>query len=196
MLQKRLLSGKRERLSLCYAVILVNKGYKNVFLQMSIRILYQYLILFSFLIISCTAKPQQVDKVKGKVIGVKDGDTIDILYEGEKLTIRFAHIDCPEKNQPYGQAAKKFVSDKCFGQEVTIEHSNQYDRNKRLIGEVITASGENLNKSLVQQGLAWHFKKYSTNQEYADLEIQARKQKIGLWSEPNPIAPWEWRKKR
>lgn len=163
---------------------------------MPIRILCQRLILFSFLIISCAAKTTVVDNLHGKVITVKDGDTIDILYEGKKITIRFAHIDCPEKNQPYGQAAKKFISEKCFGQEVTIVHNNEYDRNKRLIGEVITTSGENLNKSLVQQGLAWHFIKYSTNQEYAELEMQARKQKIGLWSEPNPIAPWEWRKKR
>ncbi len=186
--KKILLNGKTD--SLIQIILLI------VILQMPFRTIYQQLILFSFLIISCAAQSPLKDEVHGKVIAVKDGDTIDILYEGQKLTVRFAHIDCPEKNQPYGQAAKKFVSDKCFGQEVTVVHRNEYDRNKRLIGEVITTTGENLNKSLVQQGLAWHFKKYSTNQEYADLETQARKQKIGLWSEPNPTPPWEWRKKK
>jgi len=46
---------------------------------------------------------------------------------------------------------------------------------------------------LVKAGLAWHYKKYSTNIIYSALEQEARKQRIGLWSEPNPIAPWEWR---
>ncbi|MCC6448526.1 MAG: thermonuclease family protein, partial [Chitinophagaceae bacterium] len=50
------------------------------------------------------------------------------------------------------------------------------------------------NKELVRNGLAWHFKKYSTSKVYAALEMQARKQKIGVWSMPNPIAPWEWRR--
>ncbi|WP_231427840.1 MULTISPECIES: thermonuclease family protein [Pedobacter] len=42
--------------------------------------------------------------------------------------------------------------------------------------------------------MAWHFKKYSTDAYYAQLEINARKGKVGLWRDPNPIAPWEWRK--
>ena len=53
----------------------------------------------------------------------------------------------------------------------------------------------NINKELVKNGLAWHFKKYSSDVEYAKLERQARKSKVGLWKEKNPIAPWDWRKK-
>jgi endonuclease YncB( thermonuclease family) len=153
------------------------------------------LLLFCPLVSACPVSTEEPPvTLSGKVIGIKDGDTIDIFYNNKKLTIRLAHIDCPEKKQPYGQAAKKFIADKCFEQTVTIQHNNEYDRSKRLIGEVITASGENLNKALVKAGLAWHFKKYSTDMAYAALEKEARKQRIGLWSEANPVAPWEWRR--
>ena len=153
------------------------------------------LLLICPLVSACPVATKQTPaELSGKVISIKDGDTIAILYNNKTLTIRLAHIDCPEKKQPYGQAAKQFMSDKCFGQTVTIQHHNEYDRSKRLIGEVITASGENLNKALVKAGLAWHYKKYSTDASYAALEQEARKRRIGLWSEPNPIAPWEWRR--
>lgn len=46
----------------------------------------------------------------------------------------------------------------------------------------------------MRNGLAWHFKKYSKSKEYAELEIKARKAKVGLWKDSNPIAPWNWKK--
>ena len=130
-----------------------------------------------------------------KVIGIKDGDTFVVLIDGKELVIRLEHIDCPEKKQPFGTKAKQFASDLCFGKNVLLKHNNKYDRNKRLIAEVILINGININKELVSNGLAWHFKKYSDSQEYAELEIDARNKQIGIWSETNPTAPWDWRKK-
>ena len=143
---------------------------------------------------SITEKENNKPDDSYKVIGVKDGDTFVILFEGKEQVVRFAHIDCPEKKQPFGKKAKYFVSDMCFGKNIKLLHENKYDRYKRLIAEIILEDGTNLNKELVKQGLAWHFKKYSENFEYAELETVAKNNKIGLWSEENPISPWEWRK--
>lgn len=129
----------------------------------------------------------------GKVIGVKDGDTVVLLIDGKPQTIRLAHIDCPEKNQPFGYKAKHFVSDFCFGKEVQTVIAGKPDRNGRWIGEIFYRN-QNLNKELVRNGLAWHFKRYSNNLVYAELEILARKKKIGLWQDKNPVEPWNWRK--
>ncbi|HTH31900.1 MAG TPA: thermonuclease family protein, partial [Lacibacter sp.] len=52
-----------------------------------------------------------------------------------------------------------------------------------------------INKELVAKGMAWHFVKYSSSKELAKAELLARKQKVGLWSLKNPVAPWDWRKK-
>jgi endonuclease YncB( thermonuclease family) len=155
----------------------------------------EYLILLGvFLLfgIACKdKKPLAIDQ--GKVVAVKDGDTIEILANGKTITIRFAHIDCPEKKQPFGTKAKSFTSEHCFGQTVKVIHKNEYDRYKRLIAEIINEKGENVNQELVKAGLAWHFKKYSADTLYENLEIQARLQKTGVWSEDKPIAPWDWR---
>lgn len=158
-----------------------------------IHLFIAFVLSFSGLSFSIEKFP---DNVSGKVIGVVDGDTIDILFEGKPLRIRLAHIDCPEirKKQPYGTAAKKFSSDFCFGKLVRILHKNEVDRNKRLIGELFLSNGLNLNKELVKAGLAWHFVKYSTSVEYSNLEKSARRARVGLWKEPNPVAPWKWRK--
>ena len=140
---------------------------------------------------------QQISKfIEGKVVGVRDGDTIVILFDEKPLVIRLAHIDCPElkKKQPFGAAAKKFTSDFCFGKIVRVENDEKFDRNQRLIAVVYNENGINLNRQLVKAGLAWHFRKYSSDQVYAQLEIRARNNRIGLWSENNPVPPWDWRK--
>lgn len=132
-----------------------------------------------------------------KVIEIKDGDTFVLLYHNTKLIVRLAHIDCPEKKQPYYLKAKQFAAQHCFGKKVTLIHHNNYDRNKRLIAEiVVTENNFNINKELVKNGFAWHFKKYSSSTEYAKLEIEARNKKIGIWSISNAIAPWIWRKNK
>jgi endonuclease YncB( thermonuclease family) len=131
---------------------------------------------------------------EAKVIAVKDGDTIVVLRKGNiQETIRLAHIDCPEKKQPYGQKAKQFASDFCFGKMVKIIETSRRDIGGRMIGLVIYKD-KCLNEALVSNGLAWHFKKYSKDMSYDVLEQKARAAKIGLWLDPNPIAPWDWRK--
>lgn len=131
-----------------------------------------------------------------KVISIKDGDTIEVLLHGKPQRIRLAHIDCPEKNQPFGTKAKLFTSSKCFGKTVTLSHNRQYDRNKRLIAEVILTNGDTLNRELVKAGLAWHYKKYSADSSYSLLEKGARMVKKGLWVEREAVAPWLWRSRK
>lgn len=129
----------------------------------------------------------------GKVVGVKDGDTIEMLVRGRQLVVRLEGIDCPEKGQPFGNKAKQFTSYLVMGKEVRVEISS-YDRFKRAIGFVYFPGGRMLNEELLRAGMAWHFKKYNRNPQWDRLEKQARKSKTGLWSEPNAIPPWEFRK--
>jgi endonuclease YncB( thermonuclease family) len=130
-----------------------------------------------------------------KVIGITDGDTMEVFYQNQPVKIRLAHIDCPEKRgiQPFGANAKKALSDLCYGQNVTI-YAEKYDRYKRLIAVVVNNKKQIVNQEMIRQGMAWHFKKYSKDARYAHLEIVARKNKIGLWKDSNPIPPWDWRK--
>jgi micrococcal nuclease len=151
-------------------------------------------LLFTTACRSTNIKPLP-EEISGKVISIRDGDTIEILFEGKSLPIRLAHVDCPEvkKKQPFGKAAKQFTSDLCFGQNVIVQNQNKFDRYKRLIGVVFNQNGVNINKELIKAGFAWHYTKYSKDHEYAELEINAKAQKVGLWGDESPIPPWDWR---
>lgn len=129
----------------------------------------------------------------GKVVRVLDGDTIEVLINKEPLRIRLAEIDCPEKGQPFGNAAKQYVLDTAANQIVTVDDQSK-DRYGRTIGEVFLPNGDSLNRLLVSHGYAWHYKQYSKNKSLGDLENDARVAKRGLWKDKEPVAPWQWRR--
>jgi micrococcal nuclease len=132
---------------------------------------------------------------EGKVVGISDGDTIKVLKDGKQVKIRLAAIDCPEKKQPYGQKAKHFTAGMVAGKVVKVWETDIDKRYGRIVAFVFVGD-KNLNKELLKAGLAWHYKQYSRDPEMAKLEFQARSEKRGLWAEPNPVAPWEWRRQK
>lgn len=136
--------------------------------------------------------------VVGKVIGVLDGDTIEVLDSGKhQHRIRFAGIDAPEKAQPFGQRSKEHLSDLVFGKQVEVD-GEKTDKYGRIVGKVIV-SGADANLAQVKAGFAWHYKEYASEQTtsdralYATAENGARSSRAGLWRDPKPMAPWDWR---
>lgn len=145
-----------------------------------------------------TSKPKKdlryLTTFTGKVIGIKDGDTFEVLYDGQPEKIRLAEIDCPEKQQPFGNNARQYASQLCFGKMVTVTSSGKRDRYGRVVGTITTQDGINVNEELIKAGLAWHYKDYSDNESLALMQQEAKAQRIGLWQDKNPVAPWNWRK--
>jgi micrococcal nuclease len=128
------------------------------------------------------------------VVGVSNGDTLTVLTaEKKQVKIRLAGIDAPETGQDFGQRAKQAASEMAFGKDVTIRASGQ-DRYGRTVAEVILPDGRNLGREMVRAGMAWRYVKYAPNDgTLARLEATAKAEKRGLWSQPNPIPPWDWR---
>ncbi|WP_299311416.1 thermonuclease family protein [uncultured Aquimarina sp.] len=145
---------------------------------------YYYLHSFISILVLLVSSPsvKLPKEFEAKVIGVKDGDTIEVLYENEPVVIRLEHIDCPEKKQAYWQKAKQFTSGFCFGKKVQVISKGRFDRYRRLIAE-IKYKDKILNKELVTNGYAIHFKKYSKDETYASLENVAKQNNIGIWSQ-------------
>ena len=149
-------------------------------------------LLFLFTFLSC--KFFQTD-FQAKVVAVKDGDSIEVIDSNQQqFIIRLSHVDCPEYSQPYSKAAKRFTSDFCFQKNITLEQTDT-DRYGRLVCEVFV-DGKSLNLALVENGLAWHHTRYSDDIDFAEAEEEAREKKIGLWADPDPVPPWEWRKEQ
>jgi endonuclease YncB( thermonuclease family) len=130
---------------------------------------------------------------EGKVIGVVDGDTIEVLREKKTERIRLYGIDCPEKWQAFGQKAKQATSALLFGKDVRIETHGR-DKHRRTLGTVF--QGEvNVNHALVKEGWCWWFSKYVPKDAVLkQLEQEAKDAKKGLWTDPNPTPPWLYRR--
>lgn len=137
--------------------------------------------------------PRKTNTIKGIVTKVSDGDSVDFFNGTDTIKVRLQHIDAPERNQAYSTESWQFLRNLIYKKEVVLEVSNETDRYKRAIAVLILNDEIDVNKLMVEKGLAWHFKKYSSDKTYHNLERQARKQKVGLWAESNPVQPWEWR---
>jgi endonuclease YncB( thermonuclease family) len=165
---------------------------------------HRYLLL---ILATLATQPAGADII-GKVVAVTDGDTIKVL-DGNKLQhkIRLTGIDAPEKAQPYGNASRKHLATMVAGKEVRVE-TTKNDRYGRVLGKVwvqprdCPSCGKTLNVNYAQilSGMAWWYQDYAKDQSaedqgrYESAVTEARKRKLGLWSEPNPIPPWAWRR--
>ena len=135
----------------------------------------------------------------GQVVRIVDGDTIVLKVADAQHRVRLAGIDAPEKNQPWGEASTRELRRQIAGKHVVVGWYKR-DRWKRLIG-VVRLAGEDMNLHRVDRGLAWHHKRYADEQSpgdrdaYSAAEIAARGARRGLWSDPAPVPPWEWRKR-
>ncbi|MFT5448250.1 MAG: endonuclease YncB(thermonuclease family) [Gammaproteobacteria bacterium] len=149
----------------------------------------------------------------GKVVKVADSDTITILVGTEQHRIRLQGIDAPERKQPYGKASGRSLSALVAGKQVRVEYDKR-DRDGRIIGVVWLRSPDTrcnaepcpmtLDAGMYQLtvGMAWWYRHYAKEQtpeqrgQYEFAEFEAKAKKVGLWQEPNAVAPWEWRRRK
>ena len=151
-----------------------------------------FLILFLF---NAIAFSSDTSTFRGKVIGVLDGDTIEVLKDKAPVRIRLYGIDCPEHDQDFGTRAKQFTSDKVFGKTVEVVPVEK-DRYERLVAKIYI-DGKYLNQMIVAEGFAWWYKRYAPkDDDLQKAENDARSSKKGLWSHPNPIPPWKFRRQK
>jgi endonuclease YncB( thermonuclease family) len=124
---------------------------------------------------------------------VSDGDTIKVRCgEGDQLTIRLSGIDAPEKAQPYGQRSKEALSALCYQVQATITPKTK-DRYGRTVADV-ECRGKDAGAEQVRTGMAWVYVKYAKGYEALyPLQDAAKAAKLGLWADPAPEPPWEWR---
>jgi endonuclease YncB( thermonuclease family) len=139
------------------------------------------------------AAPRRADLVEATVVGVIDGDTVDVLVGRIQVRVRLNGIDTPEKRQPWGNAAKRALSGMIFARAVEIE-SFGYDRYDRLIGTIFLGQVD-VNARIIEEGHAWAYRRYLRDPHYCELEADARDHRRGLWALAPAlrVAPWEWR---
>lgn len=139
------------------------------------------------------------DELSGRVTDIASGDSITIIdASGVEYKVRLSGIDAPEKQQPFGQESKKSLADLVYGKEVTVNWIKR-DYHKRVVGKVMLNKTD-VNLEQVKRGVAWVFKHfvndpYSQDQaDYVDAQEQAEDRRLGLWTQKDPIPPWEFRR--
>ena len=145
-----------------------------------------------------------------RVVAVGDGDSITLIDAARTLhKVRLSGIDAPERRQAYGQRAKQHLADLAHGRTVLVIPGKR-DRYRRLIARVLLpectergcAYTVDAGLELIRAGLAWHYKQYAREQplaersRYASVEREARLRRDGLWKQPEPVPPWQYRKPR
>lgn len=142
-------------------------------------------------------------------ISVADGDTLTARCPAQagqatkQVRVRFAAIDAPEIDQPYGRRAKQAMTYLVEGKRVKLDCYKQ-DRYGRAVCDVFKKGQDGYNVdaglTLVHHGLAWWYRAFKNEQPrkaqhlYRNTQRQAKAERRGLWRDNNPQAPWDWRR--
>ena len=132
-----------------------------------------------------------------EVVGILDGDTIDVLYKKSVYRVRLAEIDAPEKKQPYGMASKEALAAMVFRKKLRVEWT-KHEKWGRILGHVYLDGKPEVwvNLAMVKAGWAWQYTQYSKSKQLARVQREALRACRGLWKDAKPMPPWDFRKKR
>jgi endonuclease YncB( thermonuclease family) len=121
------------------------------------------------------------------VVAVHDGDTISVMLHGRAERVRLEGIDCPERGQGYSKQAKRRTAELVYGKSVTLRTVGR-DRYGRLIARVY-AGDIDISLTLVREGYAWHFTRYSDDPQLAAAQKEAQQSGRGVWGQTYSPAP-------
>lgn len=162
----------------------------------------RFVCLILLLTMLTTGSAAAEETLRGMVKAVHDGDTVVLVGRGTgRLTVRLYGIDAPETTkpdhpgQPYSSQARRVLMYKLLGREVTVQ-LREYDQYGRGVG-VLLLDGRDINAEMVAEGQAWAYRRFLDGpyaSTYSRLEEQARRLRRGLWRDPAPRPPWEFRK--
>lgn len=160
-----------------------------------------------FIVGGCAStQSTQEGVLRGEVVGLSDGDTIKVLDRGTTYKIRLMGIDAPERGQPFSKRSTQHLSSLVFRKKVEV-HWEKKDFYQRILGKVMVEDPScercpliDVNLRQVEAGLAWWYRQYAKEQTpkdralYERAELASREAKLGLWVDPEPVPPWEWRR--
>jgi endonuclease YncB( thermonuclease family) len=151
--------------------------------------------LFSLFFLAVTSSLAVGDDLKGKVISVIDGNTLQVLAaDGQTYHLMLAGIDCPELKQAYGKEAKICLEKLALGKSVEVRIVGK-DRLGNSLAEVLVGGKKDPRIQLLKDGLAWTSEKDPS----AILEAYrtaSQSKKKGIWKDENPTPPWVFRREQ
>lgn len=128
-----------------------------------------------------------------RVETVHDGDTVTCRDpSGAVHKIRLLGIDAPEFGQAFGDRSREALAGKIAGRAVRVA-GDARDQHGRLLGTLLI-DDRDVNREMVAEGFAWVFGGFAPDESLLAAEEHARRNRLGLWADPHPQAPAEWRR--
>jgi micrococcal nuclease len=147
-----------------------------------------------FLAVLCVTPGKALADFVGRVVKVSDGDTVTVLVENKQVRVRLDAIDAPELKQAFGSRSQQSLAEMCAAKSVRVIERG-LDRYGRTVGWII-CDGVDANSEQVRRGMAWVYERYAPrNSPLYGLQGEAHGTRRGLWADPQPVAPWQWRRK-
>lgn len=149
------------------------------------------LISITFLKIFNGPKEVKPELESARVEKIFDGDTLEVqMDDGTFHILELAHIDAPEREQPYGREVIDYLKFQLLNNDILFK--NHDDKQE------VFFQGININLELVTQGMAWvagEPKAFPNLKYYQQAEEKATHQGKGIWKLPHDlrIPPWLWR---
>jgi endonuclease YncB( thermonuclease family) len=152
------------------------------------------MLLGSLVIAFASAQPSSAAPLAGKVVGVKAGDRLEILGNGEVITVRLRGIACPARGESFGKAARKAAAELSFMNDVSVDIVSA-ESDGSFLADVRLADGRSLAAELLRSGMAWWDAQGAAGAgDLAGLEQDARDGFLGLWATPEDEGDIDWRK--
>lgn len=152
------------------------------------------LTLYILLLLLTSNHAMGSETFSATVIHVWDGDSLVINTKNGPQQLRIMGIDSPEKSQPFAKESKEYLSHLLLNQTVTIK-SHGKDRYHRLLVKIKWRETD-IAHTMVERGLAWAYRQYHPPKTLIEKELQAKREKRGLWQQSTPTPPWKWRKEK
>lgn len=156
------------------------------------------ILVIALLLLLCGhALPANANTLQGLVREVQDGKTIMVENTGRRIKVVLKGMDAPEQNQPYAAVATQHLTSLILNRPVTIELTG-LGAGSTLIGKVICEE-KDIALQMIRDGVGWFDRSYENGLSeadrrlYAASEQAARDEHRGIWQDPSPIPPWEWR---
>jgi endonuclease YncB( thermonuclease family) len=157
------------------------------------------LVFFLVLLFSFAPRIVLAYTSPARIVGIIDGDTaVAVINGGQQREVRLEGIDAPEHGQPFASESTEHLSGLVSGKSVNLDCAGE-ESYGRLVCKILLPSGEDVDLDQIKAGMAWHYKQYQRSQTatdraaYGAAEDQARRSRIGLWADANPVQPQDFR---
>lgn len=161
-----------------------------------------------FTLIALWPPPLAAKRVDGVFSAVVDANVVVLDHGSGSYEVRLFGVEAPADGQPFADAARQFVRDRVLGRAGAMRFRYR-GPDGRMVARVFyradddpRSSERDLGVDLVAAGLAWvrpgaKYRPAEPGQVDALTAAlrEARAERRGLWSRPDPVAPWEHRGK-